>query len=493
MKYILSIDQGTTSSRAILFDKSMNIAGIAQQEFKQHFPKSGWVEHDSEEIYESVVQTCKEVLSKCDAKPEDVVSIGITNQRETTVVWDKNTGKAIYNAIVWQDRRTAKFCEGMKKHEDMLSAKTGLLFDPYFSGTKLRWVLENVKGARQKAQNDELLFGTIDSFLIYRLSGGKVHATDATNASRTMLYNIKQNCWDEEICLLLDIPMQMLPKVKDCADDFGVTEVFGGSIPISGVVGDQQSASIGQACFSKGMIKSTYGTGCFVLLNTGEHVVNSHHKLLSTIAYRLNGKTTYALEGSIYVAGAVVQWLRDGLKIIDNAKQSENLAKEANENERVYLVPAFTGLGTPYWDSECRGAMYGLTRNTNEKDLAKAALQSVAYQTKDLLDAMEQDCKEYGINHSVLRVDGGMSASDWTMQFLSDLLGVRIDRPKFLETTALGAAYLAGMKNGFYPSIEEFSKNWHLEKTFKPSMDEKTKDELYEGWKDAISRTLSKA
>ncbi len=492
MKYILSIDQGTTSSRAILFDKQMNIISIAQEEFKQHFPNSGWVEHDSEEIYESVVKTCKEVLQKANVSAEDVLSIGITNQRETTVVWDKNTGKAIYNAIVWQDRRTAKFCEGMKEHEKMLKQKTGLLFDPYFSGTKLRWILQNVEGARAKAEQGELLFGTIDSFLIYRLTGGKVHATDATNASRTMLYNIKDNCWDEEICALLDIPMEMLPEVKDCADDFGFTQFLGANIPISGVVGDQQSASIGQACFSKGMIKSTYGTGCFVLLNTGEHLVSSNHKLLSTIAYRLNGKTAYALEGSIYVAGAVVQWLRDGLKIIKEAKQSEELAREANENEQVYLVPAFTGLGTPYWDSECRGAIYGLTRNTNEKDLAKAALQSVAYQTKDLLDAMDQDCQEYGITHSVLRVDGGMSASDWTMQFLSDLLGVRIDRPKVLETTALGAAYLAGMKNGFYPNMDEFSNSWYLERSFHASMDEDKKQKLYDGWKDAVSRTLSK-
>ncbi len=489
MKYILSIDQGTTSSRAILFDKKMNIKGMAQKEFKQYFPKSGWVEHDSEEIFEGVVEICKEVMEANGVDGEDIVSIGITNQRETTVVWDKNTGKAIYNAIVWQDRRTSEFCQSLKSHEKMLNEKTGLLFDPYFSGTKLRWILQNVDGAKQKAVDGELLFGTIDSFLIYRLTKGKVHATDATNASRTMLYNINENCWDEQICSLLDIPMHILPEVKDCADEFGITEIFGSTIPINGVAGDQQSASIGQACFKKGMIKSTYGTGCFMLLNTGEHMVKSHHKLLSTIAYRLDGKTTYALEGSIFVAGAVVQWLRDGLGIIKEAKESEELAK--NADEQIYLVPAFTGLGSPYWDSECRGAMFGLTRNTSQKDLIKAALQSVGFQSKDLLVAMEKDCEEYGIKHSVLRVDGGMSASDWTMQFLSDVLGVNIDRPKLLETTALGAAYLAGMKNGFYPSMEEFSKNWHLEKTFEPNMQKELKDELYEGWKDAVSRTLS--
>ncbi len=494
MKYILSIDQGTTSSRAILFDKDMKIVDIAQKEFEQHFPKSGWVEHNPEDIYESVVETCKEVMQKQNISADDIVSIGITNQRETTVVWDKKTGKAIYNAIVWQDRRTADLCNKLKSygHEKMLRDKTGLLFDPYFSGTKLKWILENVQGAKQRAKDDELLFGTIDSFLIYRLTNGEKHLSDATNAARTMLYNIKENIWDEEICTLLDIPMNILPQVKDCADDFGQTSVFGGSIPISGVAGDQQAASIGQACFEKGMIKSTYGTGCFVLLNTGKHIIKSKNKLLSTIAYRLDGKTTYALEGSIFIAGAVVQWLRDGLKIIKDAKDTQELAKNANENERVYLVPAFTGLGSPYWDSECRGAMYGLTRNTNTNDIARAALESVAYQTKDLLDAMENDCKEFDISHSVLRVDGGMSASSWTMQFLSDILNLRIDRPEILETTAIGVAYLAGMKNKFYPNQDEFAKNWNLDTTFSPDMNDETRVKLYEGWSDAISRTLSK-
>ncbi|PID48373.1 MAG: glycerol kinase [Proteobacteria bacterium] len=492
MKYILAIDQGTTSSRAILFDKNLKVVSIAQKEFEQHFPHSGWVEHDPEDIYESVVETCKEVLKKQNIDANDIVSIGITNQRETSVVWEKKTGKAIYNAIVWQDRRTASLCQQLKPHEPMLNDKTGLLFDPYFSGTKLKWILENMDGAKQRAENGELLFGTIDSFLIYRLTGGKVHATDATNAARTMLYNIKNNAWDREICSLLDIPMGMLPEVKDCADDFGSTRLFGGSIPINGVAGDQQAASIGQACFSEGMIKSTYGTGCFVLLNTGSHVIKSKNKLLGTIAYRLDGKTTYALEGSIFIAGAVVQWLRDGLKIIKNAQQTQELAQKAHKNERVYLVPAFTGLGSPYWDSECRGAMYGLTRNTNSNDIARAALESVAYQTKDLLDAMMNDCKEFDINPSILRVDGGMSASDWTMQFLSSMLNLPIDRPKILETTALGVAYMAGMKSGFYPDLNSFTKNWHLGASFSPNMDELTRNKLYNGWKDAIGRTLVK-
>jgi glycerol kinase len=498
MKYILAIDQGTTSSRAILFDQNMHIKAIEQEEFEQHFPYSGWVEHNPEDLYNSVLNTCKAVLKKAHATIEDVVSVGITNQRETTIVWDKTTGKAIYNAIVWQDRRTSALCKQLKQanKEPMLREKTGLLFDPYFSGTKLNWILNNVQGAKEKAANNELLFGTVDSFLIWKLSKGKNHVTDATNAARTMLYNINTNTWDEEICTLLDIPMKMLPQVKDCAADFSVIseEIFGKKIPINGVAGDQQSAAIGQACFKPGMIKSTYGTGCFALLNTGKDMVLSNNKLLTTIAYRLEGKTTYALEGSIFVAGAVIQWLRDGLKIISHATQAQELAQKANPEEQLYFVPSFTGLGAPYWDSECRGAIYGLTRNTGPEDFAKAALQSVVFQTKDLFEAMNEDVKyafPQNTHTNILRVDGGMSASDWTMQFLSDILGVCIDRPQILETTALGVAWLAGMHTGFYEKKEHFAQNWKLEKQFEPIMEESLQTKLYDGWKDAISRTLS--
>jgi len=501
MKYILSIDQGTTSSRAILFNKQMKIVATSQEEFPQHFPNSGWVEHDPSDIWSTVAATCRGVMERVGAKAKDIVSIGITNQRETTLVWDKKTGEPIYNAIVWQDRRTSDFCKTLKKtgKEEMLRQKTGLMFDPYFSGTKLNWILENVEGARKRAQEGELLFGTVDSFLIWKLTDGKNHVTDATNASRTMLYNIKTGNWDEEICKLLDIPMNMLPQVKDCADDFGMVraDLFGGEIPINGVAGDQQSAAVGQACFEIGMLKSTYGTGCFALLNTGENMVLSQNKLLTTIAYQLDGKPTYALEGSIFVAGAVVQWLRDGLKIIREASETQELAMSADENQQLYIVPAFTGLGAPYWDAECRGAIFGLTRNSGPAEFSKAALESVAYQTRDLLEAMHADLSSFDIDvkqseHSILRVDGGMSASSWTVQFLSDILGTAVDRPEILETTALGAAWLAGMKVGFYPSKEEFSKNWILEKRFEPSMDNEKRAKLYNGWKDAVSRTLSK-
>ena len=500
MKYILSIDQGTTSSRAILFNKKMEIVAISQEEFPQHFPQSGWVEHNPSDIYNTVERTCHDVIKKANAKSKDIVSIGITNQRETTIVWDKNTGEPIYNAIVWQDRRTFNFCNKLKKdgNENMLREKTGLLFDPYFSGTKINWILNNVEGAKDKAKNGELLFGTVDSYLIWKLTAGKSHLTDATNAARTMLYNIKIGEWDEEICTLLDIPMNMLPQVKDCADDFGHTysDLFGIEIPINGVAGDQQSATIGQACFEPGMLKSTYGTGCFALLNTGDNMVLSQNRLLSTIAYQIDGKPTYALEGSIFVAGAVVQWLRDGLKIINEAKDTEILAQKADPTQHLYIVPAFTGLGAPYWDAECRGAIYGLTRNSGPSEFAKAALESVAYQTRDLLDAMYSDLKSCqievkDIKTSILRVDGGMSVSSWTIQYLADILGAFVDRPKTLETTALGVAWLAGMYKGFYPKKEEFAKNWLLEKRFKPEIDDKRREELYSGWKDAVQRTLS--
>lgn len=499
MKYILSIDQGTTSSRAILFDKQMQIKAQCQEEFTQYFPKSGWVEHKVEDLYETVINVCKAVIKKANIKVEDILSIGITNQRETTIVWNKKTGKAIYNAIVWQDRRTSKLCKKLKKEEDenILREKTGLLFDPYFSGTKIKWILENVKGAKEKAKNGELLFGTVDSYLIWRLSNKKRHVTDATNAARTMLFNIKTNQWDKDICALLDIPMNILPEVKDCASDFAITskKIFGHKLPINAVAGDQHAATIGQACFKKGMIKSTYGTGCFALLNTGSQMVLSHNKLLTTIAYRLNGKTTYALEGSIFVAGAIVQWLRDGLKIIKNAKDTNKLAKNADKTQEVYIVPAFTGLGAPYWDSECRGAIFGLTRNSGPAEFAKAALESVAYQSKDLLDAMKEDClrSENKIpNNSVLRVDGGMSASSFTIQNLADILGSSVDRPKILETTALGVAYLAGMYIGFYPKKEEFAKTWQLDKRFKPKMSKEKSKQKYSLWQDAVKRTLSK-
>ncbi len=498
MKYILAIDQGTTSSRAILFNKEMKIEAISQEEFPQHFPNSGWVEHDSKDIYATVLSTCKDVLKKANASSTDIVSIGITNQRETTVVWNKHTGEAIYNAIVWQDRRTATLCDTLKEqgHEDLLREKTGLLFDPYFSGTKLKWILDNVEGAREEANNNNLLFGTIDSYLIWKFTRGKNHVTDATNAARTMLYNIKEGKWDKDICELLDIPMSMLPTVQDCASDFGSMDakILGTSIPINGVAGDQQAATIGQACFEPGMLKSTYGTGCFALLNTGDEMVLSKNRLLSTIAYQLDGKTTYALEGSIFVAGAVVQWLRDGLKIIKDAKETQEMAINADPSQQLYIVPAFTGLGAPYWDANCRGAIYGLTRNSGPNEFAKAALQSVAYQTRDLLEAMynDWDISDDAIkSNATLRVDGGMSSSSWTIQFLSDILGKSVDRPEILETTALGVAWLAGMQAGFYPNKEEFAKTWKLEKRFSTNMKVEESQALYLGWKDAVKRTLT--
>ncbi|WP_072681166.1 glycerol kinase GlpK [Arcobacter sp. LA11] len=499
MKYILAIDQGTTSSRAILFNKEMKIEAISQEEFPQYFPDSGWVEHNPNDLLETTLNSCKEVLKKANARIEDIVSIGITNQRETTVVWDKHTGEAIYNAIVWQDRRTSAECNELKKagYEKMIMEKTGLLLDPYFSGMKLRWILQNVEGAKEKASKGDLLFGTVDSFLIWKLTNKQTHVTDATNAARTILYNIQTNEWDKEICKLLDIPMNMLPEVKDCADDFGFLnkELFGKEIPINGVAGDQQSALIGQACFEPGMAKSTYGTGCFAILNIGEDMIISKNRLLTTIAYRLNGKTTYALEGSIFIAGAVIQWLRDGLKIIEKASDAQEMALNADENQQLYLVPAFTGLGAPYWDTKCRGALYGLTRGSGPNEFAKAALESVGYQTRDLIEAMNDDWSSFNKSKNsktILRVDGGMSSSDYTMQFLSDILGSSIDRPEILETTALGVAWLAGMKAGFYPKKDDFSKSWKLEKGFQPKMEERKKEELYAGWQDAISKTLTK-
>ncbi len=488
MTHILAIDQGTTSSRAILFDENMAVAHVAQQEFTQIYPQSGWVEHDVEEIWQSVEAVCKDVIAKSD----DIAAIGITNQRETTIVWNRETGKPIHNAIVWQDRRTSAFCEDLRAEgfETEITYRTGLLADPYFSATKVRYILQTVDGAQEMANAGKLAFGTVDSYLIWRMTGGKRHVTDATNAARTMLYNIRDGKWDATICDRLGIPMSMLPTVLDCAADFGTTDVFGPTLPILGVAGDQQAATIGQACFEPGMLKSTYGTGCFALLNTGSDLVQSQNRLLGTIAYQLDGKTTYALEGSIFIAGAVVQWLRDGLGIIETAADTQPLAEKADPSVELYLVPAFTGLGAPYWDAEARGAVFGLTRNSGPAEFARAALESVGFQTRDLLDAMTADW-EGATGGAALRVDGGMSASDWAMQFLSDIIGAPVDRPKVLETTALGAAWLAGMRAGVYPTQAEFAATWALEKTFTPKMAQTDRDRRYSGWQNAIGRTRS--
>jgi glycerol kinase len=494
--HILAIDQGTTSSRAIVFGKDMKVAGTGQKEFTQFYPASGWVEHDPEEIWDSVISTCKAALKQSGTAAGDISAIGITNQRETVVIWDKATGKPIHNAIVWQDRRTAPLCARLKKQglEKVFTKKTGLLLDPYFSGTKIAWLLDNVKGARKRAEKGELLAGTIDCFLIWRLTGGKLHVTDATNASRTLVYNIATNAWDAELLEILRIPAILLPEVKDCADDFGITDksLFGAEIRILGVAGDQQAATIGQACFEPGMMKSTYGTGCFALLNTGGDLVRSKNRLLTTIAYRLSGKTTYALEGSIFVAGAAVQWLRDGLKVIGKAEHSGELAAKADPTQNIYLVPAFVGLGAPHWDADARGAIFGLTRNTGPAEFAGATLDSVAFQTRDLLDAMKKDWRD-GKAQTVLRVDGGMVASDWTMQRLADMLDAPVDRPTILETTALGAAWLAGSRAGVWPKARDFAKAWVLDRRFTPAMGEAERNRKLRGWRDAVRRTLSSA
>ncbi|WVT72283.1 glycerol kinase GlpK [Sinorhizobium chiapasense] len=492
--YILAIDQGTTSSRAIVFDGRQRIVGAGQKEFKQHFPKSGWVEHDPEEIWQTVLSTVQEAIAKAGITAGDISGIGITNQRETVVVWDRETGSPIHNAIVWQDRRTAAYCDELKQQglEKTFTEKTGLLLDPYFSGTKLNWLLSNVNGAQARAAKGELCFGTIDTFLIWRLTGGKSFVTDATNASRTLIYNIAENAWDEELLDILNVPRAMLPEVKDCAADFGVTDaaIFGAAIPILGVAGDQQAATIGQACFKPGMLKSTYGTGCFALLNTGKDMVRSKNRLLTTIAYRLDGETTYALEGSIFVAGAAVQWLRDGLKVIKAAPDAGTLAESADPTQEVYLVPAFTGLGAPHWDPDARGAIFGMTRNTGPAEFARAALEAVCYQTRDLLEAMHKDWRNNG-KETVLRVDGGMVASDWTMQRLSDLLDAPVDRPVILETTALGVAWLAGGRAGVWPKQEAFAQSWARDRRFEPAMDEKMRKAKLQGWRNAVKRTLN--
>jgi glycerol kinase len=494
MTYILAIDQGTTSSRAIIFDGKMQVKATAQMEFKQHFPQSGWVEHDVSDIWSSTASTCRGVIEKSGVSVREIAAIGITNQRETTLVWDRETGKPIHNAIVWQDRRTSEMCQALKAEgfEAEVTEKTGLLLDPYFSGTKLKWLLDNVEGARLRAKAGKLMFGTVDCYLIWKLTGGAVHATDATNAARTMLYNIREGKWDAEICARFDIPLDMLPEVRDCAADFGTTraDLFGKELPILGVAGDQQAATIGQACFGAGMLKSTYGTGCFALLNTGDTLVRSQSRLLGTIAYQFDGKPTYALEGSIFIAGAVVQWLREGLKMIREASETQPLAESADPTQELYMVPAFTGLGAPYWDAEARGAIYGITRNSGPAEFARAALESVGFQTHDLLEAMKSDWQDAD-DKGVLRVDGGMSASDWSMQFLSDIIGAPVDRPKVLETTALGAAWLAGMKAGVYPDQAGFASKWALDRRFEPQMDEATRARRYAGWKDAVKRTLT--
>ena len=491
--YVLSIDQGTTSSRGVIFDKNYEIVSIGQKEFTQFFPDSGWVEHDPEEIWMSTLESCRSALKESKIEPSQIRAVGITNQRETTVVWDKDTGKPIYNAIVWQDRRTSDQCQNLKDlgHESLVNEKTGLLLDPYFCATKIAWILDNVSEARQKANEGQLLFGTIDCFLMWRLSNQQIHSTDATNACRTMLYNIHDGCWDEDLLKLFNIPSSMLPKVCDNAADFGKVDesIFGSEIPITASIGDQPSALVGQACFQPGMVKSTYGTGCFVLINTGYQPVKSNNKLLTTLAFQVNGKTCYALEGSIFVAGAAVQWLRDGLKFIESAQESESLAMQADDSQDVYLVPAFVGLGAPYWDPDCRGALFGMTRNTGPAEITKATLESVCYQTSDLLSAIAKDLGEGKL--SAIRVDGGMAASNWTMQMLSDLVELPVDRPKNLETTALGAAYLAGMQIGFYPSMSDFSDSWQSDSQFNSKMTSDSRERKLAGWKDAVKRTLS--
>ena len=484
--YILSIDQGTTSSRALLIDQQGVVLHSQQKEFSQHFPKDGWVEHDPNEIWQTTLSVTRGVLEYAGALTGEVEAIGIANQRETTVVWDRKSGEPIYNAIVWQDRRTARLCESLKENglSPHIAEKTGLLLDPYFSATKLAWILDNVSGAREKAARGELAFGTIDSFLIWRLTCGRSHVTDATNASRTMLFDIRLQRWDSELLEIFSIPENCLPEVKNSADDFGIADesILGQSIPICGVAGDQQAALIGQACFEPGMVKSTYGTGCFMIINTGSDIVRSKHQMLSTIGYRINGEVCYAMEGSIFVAGAAMQWLRDGLNLIDSVEQSASLADSLEDNCGVYMVPALTGLGAPHWLPDARGAILGMTRDTGRSHLVRAALESVAYQTVDVLRAMRADGSWIGR----LRVDGGMAGNDWFCQFLSNILNLSVDRPSNTETTALGAAYLAGLYTGLYSSLDEISKNWQSDKIFEVTMDDSVRHELLQRWGKAV-------
>ncbi|WHY72206.1 glycerol kinase GlpK [Fictibacillus enclensis] len=487
-KYILSLDQGTTSSRAILFNKDGECVNVAQKEFTQHFPKPGWVEHNAQEIWGSILAVVAQVLEGTNTSPKEIAAIGITNQRETAVVWDKNTGKPVYNAIVWQSRQTADICEELKEqgYNDLFRDKTGLLIDAYFSGTKVKWILDNVEGAREKAENGDLLFGTIDTWLLWKMTGGKAHVTDYSNASRTLMYNIYDLKWDEELLDILGVPASMLPEVKSSSEVYGHTidyHFFGESIPIAGIAGDQQAALFGQACFETGMAKNTYGTGCFMLMNTGEKAVRSEHGLLTTLAWGIDGKVEYALEGSIFVAGSAVQWLRDGLQLIRTSPESEDLATRVTSSDGVYVVPAFVGLGTPYWDSKTRGAVFGLTRGTQKEHFVRATLESLAYQTRDVLTAMEADSN---IELKKLRVDGGAVMNNFLMQFQSDILGVPVERPEINETTALGAAYLAGLATGFWKGREEISKKWKVERDFDVEMEEKEREDLYKGWKKAV-------
>lgn len=483
---ILSIDQGTTSSRAILFRKDGSSAFTSQREFTQIFPESGWVEHDPEEIWQTVVEVCREAVDWAAQNNATIATAGITNQRETTVVWDRQSGKAVYNAIVWQDRRTSAFCNDLKAsgYEPLFTAKTGLLLDPYFSATKIRWILDNVDGARTKAENGDLVFGTIDSFLLWRLTHGKAHVTDATNASRTMAYNIHTGEWDDELLAILEIPKSMLPAVKDSSGEFGQIEkdIFGDGLLVCGVAGDQQAATFGQVCLEPGTIKSTYGTGCFVLLNTGSEALSSENKLLTTIAYQLDGQPTYAIEGSIFVAGAAVQWLRDGLGVIQNAEETEQIAKSLESNQNVYLVPAFTGLGAPHWNPDARGALFGLTRDTGVGQIVRAALESVAFQTHDLFKAMAED----GVTPTKVRVDGGMVKNNWLCQFLANVLNIPVQRPVQTETTALGAAYLAGLHCGIYKSHDDLTANWQLDTEFTPDIEPAERDALLAAWRKAV-------
>lgn len=492
-KYILSLDQGTTSSRAILFNKAGEIVHVAQKEFTQHFPKPGWVEHNANEIWGSILAVIASVLSESNVKPEQIAGIGITNQRETTVVWDKETGVPVYNAIVWQSRQTSGICDELKEkgYNDLFREKTGLLIDAYFSGTKVKWILDNVEGARQKAEEGKLLFGTIDTWLIWKLSGGRAHVTDYSNASRTLMFNIYDLKWDEELLEILGVPASMLPEVKPSSEVYAQTiayHFFGHEVPIAGAAGDQQAALFGQACFEKGMAKNTYGTGCFMLMNTGEKAVRSEHGLLTTLAWGLNGKVEYALEGSIFVAGSAIQWLRDGLRMLKNAKDSEDYASKVESTDGVYVVPAFVGLGTPYWDSDVRGAVFGLTRGTSKEHFVRATLESLAYQTKDVLSAMEADS---GIELKTLRVDGGAVKNNFLMNFQSDILNVPVERPVVNETTALGAAYLAGLAVGYWESQEEIAKQWAIDRSFDPKMSEEDRDQLYGGWKKAVKAAMA--
>ena len=489
--YILAIDQGTSSSRAIVFDTSGRPLGLGQQEFKQHFPANGWVEHDATQIWDTTLSSCRAALEKAALNADEISCIGITNQRETTVLWDRASGKPIYNAIVWQDRRTSAYCKELDGQglAPRIQDKTGLCIDPYFSATKIRWILENVKDARTRAEAGELAFGTIDSFLLWHLTCGCRHFTDTTNSSRTLLFNIHTQQWDPELLRQFEIPESLLPEVKDCADEFGDcdADLFGAAIPITGMIGDQQAAAFAQGCFSRGQAKSTYGTGCFLLMNTGTEVIKSSNRLLSTVAYRLKGKTSYAIEGSIFMAGATMQWIRDELKLIGDAAESEALAAATADDLSVYLVPAFTGLGAPYWDADARGAIYGLTRDTGIKEIVTAALLSVCYQTKDLVMAMAAD----GATLSSLRVDGGMANNNYVLQKLADLLDCEVHRPLVAETTALGAAYVAGLQAGLFSSVEEIAAKWQLDRSFQPQMGEQWRESQYRGWLDAVDRTRS--